>query len=85
MDKKFYSTRHLNIAAFLYASRLELFDVDNLNGDFFFKFRPYDKAEKLVEDYYLGSASINPRELFDRLRDLKDLIFSSEQEGKNGR
>lgn len=81
MEKEGYKTKTLNIAAFLYASNLQLVDTVRVQGDIFFIFIPKDKAEKLVESYFGGTASINPRELFARLNDLRDLIFSG---GKNG-
>lgn len=76
MDQDRYKTKILNIAAFLYAAGLQLVDTIKVNGDVFFIFSPKDKAEQLVESYFAGTASINPRELFARLNDLRDLIFS---------
>lgn len=80
MEKEGYKTKTLNIAAFLYACGLQLVDTIKVQGDIFFVFTPKDRAEKLVESYFAGTASINPRELFARLNDLRDLIFSG---GKN--
>lgn len=80
MEQDRYQTKILNISAFLYASGLQLVDTTKVNGDVFFLFAPKDKAEKLVEQYFAGTANINPRELFARLNDLRDLIFSG---GKN--
>lgn len=81
MEQDGYRTKILNIAAFLYASGLQLVDTARINGDVFFIFAPQDKATQLVEKYFAGTALINPRELFARLNDLRDLIFSG---GKNG-
>lgn len=75
MDKEGYKTKILNIAAFLYASGLQLVDTIKIGDDVFFIF-PKDEAEQLVEKYFAGTATINPRELFARLNDLRDLIFS---------
>ncbi len=80
MEKDRYKTKILNIAAFLYAAGLPLVDTIKVNGDVFFLFTPKEKAEQLVEHYFAGTATINPRELFARLNDLRDLIFSG---GKN--
>jgi hypothetical protein len=80
MSKDLYITKRLNIAAFLYASGLEFVDADNITGEFFFKFTPRAEAEELVDSYYAGTASVDPRDLFSRLHDLKDLIFSGEKE-----
>lgn len=82
MDQaRFYRTKILNIAAYLYAAGLQLVDTTKLNGEVFFVFSPKEKADELVESYFAGTARTNPRELFARLNDLRDLIFSG---GKNG-
>lgn len=80
MDQEGYRTKILNIAAFLYASKLQLVDTLKVSGDVFFIFTPKDKAEQLVEEYFAGTARISPREFVARLNDLRDLIFSG---GKN--
>lgn len=76
MDTDGYKTKILNIAAFLYAAGLHLENTIRVDGDIFFIFTPKDKAARLVEQYFAGTAAINPRELFARLNDLRDLIFS---------
>lgn len=81
MDIAGYKTKTLNIAAFLYASGLQLVDTPKVNKEVFFIFSPKTKAEQLVDSYFSGTARIDPRELFARLNDLKDLIFSG---GTNG-
>ncbi len=80
MDQDQYKTKTLNIAAFIYASGLQLVNTTKVNGEIFFIFTPKNKAEELVNSYFAGTASIDPRELFARLNDLRDLIFSG---GKN--
>lgn len=81
MEQDQYKTKILNIASFLYASGLHLVNTIKVNGDIYFVFIPKEKAEELVEKYFADTAIINPRELFARLNDLRDLIFSG---GKNG-
>lgn len=81
MDIEGYRTKTLNIAAFLYASGLQLANTLKVNNEVFFIFTPKNKAELLVSSYFSGTAKIDPRELFARLNDLKDLIFSG---GRNG-
>jgi Domain of unknown function (DUF5659) len=71
-----YRTRRLNLAAYLYASGLTLFDAEEINGEYFFIFTPAEKAVDLVDSYYAGNARVNPQDLFARLNDLKDLIFN---------
>lgn len=81
MEQEGYKTKILNIAAYLYSCNLQLVDTIKINGDVFFIFNPKDKAEKLVEEYFAGTARVSPREFVARLNDLRDLIFSG---GKNG-
>ena len=76
MDTDGYRTKTLNISAFLFASGLKLVNTTRVRNEVFFIFTPKDKAEKLVSDYIAGSATVDPRELFARLNDLRDLIFS---------
>ncbi len=76
MENEGYKLKQLNVAAFLYASGLKLINTVRINNEVFFIFSPKDKAEKLVESYFNGSATCSPRELFARLNDLRDLIFS---------
>lgn len=77
MDKKdVLEIKILNIAAFLYASGLHLITTKRINNEVFFIFSPKDKAEKLLEGYFANTAIINPKKLFSKLNDLRDLIFS---------
>ena len=76
METDFYETKNLHISAYLYASGLQLVTTKNQGKEIFFVFTPKLKAEDLVNKYFKDQASINPRELFARLSDLKDLIFS---------
>lgn len=76
MEKDLYRTKILNIAAFLYAAGLHLVETTKVGNEVYFLFSPKDKATQLVEDYFSDKAIINPRELFARLNDLRDIIFS---------
>lgn len=71
-----YKTKNLYIAAYLYASGLQLVNTEKEFNEIFFLFSPKNQAEELVDKYFKDQASINPRELFARFNDLKDLIFS---------
>lgn len=81
MEHEGYKTRTLNIAAYLYAAGLKLKGTAKVNGEVFFIFIPQEKAEELVQNYFSNNASVNPKELFARLNDLRDLIFAG---GRNG-
>jgi len=76
MDRDIYQTNNLNLAAFLYSSELEFVGITKTQDKALFGFKDKNKSEKLVMQYYAGRASTNPRELFARLNDLKDLLFS---------
>lgn len=75
--KEEYTTKNLNLASFLYASGIHFVGANKINGEFFFRFTPKDKAAEFVENYFSDTAIVNPRELHARLRDLKDLMFQS--------
>lgn len=77
IDKDILEIKILNIAAFLYASGLQLAGTKRINGEVYFMFRPKAEAETLLNDYFANTAAINPKELFSKLNDLRDLIFSS--------
>jgi hypothetical protein len=81
MDEGF-RTKILNIAAFLCAAGLQLIDTPRVDGEVYFIFSPKEEAEKLVESYFAGSATVDPRELFARLNDLRDLIFGGQRNSK---
>lgn len=76
IDIEKYRTNNLNIASYLYASGLKLESTLKNNSIFTFIFTPKEKAEELIQKYFDGTAHVNPRDLFARLKDLKDLIFN---------
>lgn len=82
MRSEEYQTKNLNIAAYLYTSGLRLVRTISVDGEVFFKFSPRDKAEEAINQYFSGTANVNPRDLFARLHDLKDLIFNQKEELK---
>ncbi len=81
MDTK-YTTKNLNIAALLYASGLQFVGYTKIKRSIHFHFSPQNKAQELVNNYFAGTASVNARDLFARLNDLKDLIFADEKGGE---
>lgn len=72
-----FKTRNLNLASFLAASGLQLVGSARSRDSVFFEFIPQDKAKALVEAYFTDKAIVNPKELFSKLNELRDLIFSS--------
>lgn len=78
MDGQIYKTKILNIAAYLYTSKeLQFEGTERIGKEVFFKFTPIQKADELVKEYFDGGATVNPRDLFARLNDLRDIIFSN--------
>lgn len=75
MTSEEYTTKNLNLAAYLYASGIQFSGASKVNEQLIFKFSPKQKAQELVDLFFSGTATINPRELFARLHDLKGLIF----------
>lgn len=75
-----YQTKNLNIASYLYASGIQFNGTSKVGKEFFFRFEPKFQAEELVNKYFLNKATINPKELFSRLHDLKDIIFNQKYE-----
>ena len=76
MQKQGLRLRQINIAAFLYSSGLQLIGTSKVNGEVFFEFFPKEQAKSFVNSYFTDTATCNPRELFARLNDIRDLIFS---------
>ncbi len=81
MDKDVLEIKILNVAAFLWASGLRLAGTKRINNEVFFLFSPKLEAEKHLESYFADTATTNPKELFAKLNDLRDLIFSGGRHG----
>lgn len=71
-----YISKNLSHSAFLYASGLHFVGAKKIGSEFFFEFAPKGKAELLIKNFFAGKALVNPQELFARLHDLRDFIFS---------
>jgi len=74
--KKYYRTRDLSEASFLYACRKKLIQLDNDDGRIWFMFNDVDSCQKLADSFWRREASINAKEFADAIRTLKDMIFS---------
>jgi len=74
--RKGYQSKNINISSFLSASGLSLVGTTKVGKEIYFEFAPKAQAEKLVDNYFANKAIVNPKELFARLNDLRDLIFS---------
>ena len=82
-DTDTYSTNNLLLAAFIYTAGLRLSFFKQIGGSVYFYFAPKAKAEQLVAFYFSGTAIVNPRDLFARLNDLKDIVFSQSRGGSH--
>lgn len=77
MEQDTYTTKTLNIAAYLYTCGIQLTGTSRVGTEIYFHFAPEWKAQELVDAYFSDTARVNPKELFARLNDLRDLIFSN--------
>lgn len=71
--------KDLQVASYLYATQLvKLVGKKRLsNGTVLIQFSPKDKVEELISLYWnLQAPSIQPKDLLNAQRDIKDLIFS---------
>jgi len=59
-----YSTKNLNLSAYLSCFKtIQFIGVVKINNEFFFKFAPKSNAEELVNQFFSGTAMVNPRNL----------------------
>lgn len=72
-----YKTNSLQVASFLYAQKdLSFKGIDKNNPDkISFLFSPQEKAQEYTDLYFSGQGEINPLELFQNLKTLKDMVF----------
>ena len=78
MEKDISETKDISLAAYLYATDQGVLSGRRKlqNGDTIFQFSPADKVGKLISSYWnLTAPPIQPKRLFNCLRDIKDMIF----------
>lgn len=77
--EKHYRTSDLSIASFLLASGdVTLTGTESESRQIFFLFAPKNRAGELIRLYWADQApSIQPRQLFQSLRSVKDIIFGT--------
>ena len=75
------SVKDLALSSFLLSSdELKLVKVERANNTVYFHFTPRSRAEELMVAYLSENApTVQPRKLFDAMKNLKDLIFSGGQ------
>jgi len=75
-ETKFYRTNDLALATLISLYHpVESIDFENPRKAFFLFLRD-EKLDQLVEDYWRGSISVEPKNYFDQLRQLKSRIYS---------
>jgi hypothetical protein len=72
-------TKDISIVAYLFATgKVTLAGKRKLpSGEIYFSFAPKNLSNDLITQYWnLQAPSIQPKQLFSALRDVKDMIFS---------
>jgi hypothetical protein len=72
-----YKTNSLQVASYLYSQKeLTFKGINKENPEkISFMFEPRDKAEEYTDEYFSGNATVDPLELFQNLKTLKDMVF----------
>ena len=73
--------KDLYLCAFLLNENQNLLRMENDGDKFWFVFEETENFNELVNDYWQGKANTNIKSYVDRVRDLKDRIFSERQNG----
>lgn len=72
-----YRSKCQFIASTLYALGEKLDSTEWINGECFFIFEDAKKCSQIVKDYYAGEIKVDPRVLFNSLKDIKSIIFNN--------
>lgn len=82
MERNF-SLKNINLSAYLLSTgKIKLSKVDRTNPrEMSFFFDPPETASKLLEEYFLGNALVDPKTLFSKLNELRDIALGG---GKYG-
>lgn len=72
-----YKTNSLQVASFLYSQKgIHFKGIDKSNPEkISFLFEPAEQAEMYTDQYFAGEAQVDPLELFQNLKTLKDMVF----------
>ena len=80
MDNDILELKDLSVAAYLYSTNQVRFIGKRRiqSGEVFFQFTPKEIANSLIKRYWNSEAPpIQPKQLFNAVRDLKDIIYGS--------
>ena len=70
-----YETNDLYLSGYLVATGIPLKSHTSANGYTIFRFEETDKLKKLVDEYYLLNAVINPQRFGSALKNLKNILY----------
>jgi len=78
MDEDYIEIKSLTLATYLYSTnKVNLKGKrKSINGEVYFQFTPKKLVEELINLYWNDTApTIQPKQLFNAQRDLKDMIY----------
>jgi hypothetical protein len=77
MENQNFQTSDFYTAVFLLANGFKLIEIDKTNSRrFCFVFEDQESRVKLLEDYFNGSAKIEPRQFVSSIKELKTLMYN---------
>ncbi|MDD3661472.1 MAG: DUF5659 domain-containing protein [Candidatus Dojkabacteria bacterium] len=78
----YFTTYDLNLAAVCVASGLPLENLErNPHGKSLFFFSHSTQLDEVIRDYWRGKLRINPVELFNALKSIKNRMYSGYDDG----
>ncbi|MEO0113781.1 MAG: DUF5659 domain-containing protein [candidate division WOR-3 bacterium] len=77
-----FRTADFYLIAYLICNDLDFsYEKDTAKDRVVFIFKDKEKAEKLVEDYYLDKARISPKRYVEAIYSLKNFLFAQKEDG----
>lgn len=72
-------TKDFYLTAYLLSRGLRLYKLDRMEPRrVFFVFHNVEGGEKLVEDFFLGKAEVEPKKFSAAIREAKQLLYSND-------
>jgi len=77
MENQNFQTSDFYTAVFLLAKGFRLVEIDKTNPRrFCFVFEDQDNRTKLLEEFFNGSAKVEPRQFVSSIKELKTLMYN---------
>jgi len=77
MENQNFQTSDFYSAVFLLASKYKLIKIDKTNSRrFCFVFQDQENRAKLLEDFFNGTAQVEPRQFVSSIKELKTLMYN---------